>query len=175
MLNDIARIYDESNSEGGFSRFNAQVTRLQSLDQIAAGWVLQTMVRSQYAPENLESSEKMPLGGPSGVRAYPQGEAAGDRAALVSVELRRGFSWVSGWSNWMSLFYDAGRSQIHAKPFDGSDNVRSLRGYGLGMGADYSGKYFVSASVAKPVGDEPLDGVEAGRSVRGWIQVGANY
>ena len=42
----------------------------------------------QWSANSLDSSEKMPITGPFAVRAYPTGEASGDRAWLATAELR---------------------------------------------------------------------------------------
>ena len=42
----------------------------------------------QVASKNLDNSEKMGLGGPAGVRAYPTGEAYGDQGYILNLEAR---------------------------------------------------------------------------------------
>lgn len=174
MANDLARAFDVNNTEGGFARYNVQVTRLQTLEQVNPGLGLQLSIRSQYAAENLESSEKMPIGGPQGVRAFPQGEAVGDRAWLSSLELRQRMSWVSGVRSWVSAFYDAGGVRVNAKPTQADGNKRLLRGYGLGWGSEFGGRYFVNGSFAWPIGEGSLDPNESDK-FRAWLQVGATY
>lgn len=175
MDNDFARLNDVAGTEGNYSRYNVSLSRLQNVAQWGRGLTLQTSIRSQYAADNLESSEKMPIGGPSAVRAYAADEAAGDRAWLVNVELRQRFSWVSGWNQWVSAFYDAGGAQLNAKPLTADGNKRFLRGYGVGFGMDYNSRYFLNVALAQPSGDRSLDSVEAGKNVRVWLQAGANY
>ena len=45
-------------------------------------------MRGQLAFDNLDSSEKMELGGAYGVRAYPEGEAFGDEGYIATAEAR---------------------------------------------------------------------------------------
>ena len=100
----------------------------------------------QLADKNLDTAEKFFLGGPGGVRAYPQGEATGDQGYRLSGELRLlvpGLS--SGRSNFfVNGFFDCGAVMINKNPWSGSsdNNYRSLSGAGLGVlwtrGDDYS-------------------------------------
>jgi hemolysin activation/secretion protein len=46
----------------------------------------------QYGSRGLDSSEQFSLGGPSGVRAYPVGEAGGPSGAILNLEVRRQLS-----------------------------------------------------------------------------------
>jgi len=84
----------------------------------------------QLASKNLDSSEKIFLGGASGVRAYPQGEAAGDEGYLVSGELH----WNLPTPQFQLVaFLDNGRVILNKNPWDASVNKRILTGAGLGL------------------------------------------
>lgn len=66
-------------------KINPSVVRLQRLtDRIS----LYGQVQGQWSDGNLDSSEKISLGGAYGVRAYPEGEAQGDQGYVANVELR---------------------------------------------------------------------------------------
>ncbi len=58
----------------------------QYLHFIPNGHRLQIRLSGQASNRNLDSSEKFLLGGVNGVRAYPEGEAAGDQALLARVD-----------------------------------------------------------------------------------------
>jgi hemolysin activation/secretion protein len=72
---------DYYQTRGSFHKVNLDVVRLQSLP---AGLSLMAHLSWQQADTNLDSSEKLSLGGASGVRAYPSGEATGDTGAWHS-------------------------------------------------------------------------------------------
>jgi hemolysin activation/secretion protein len=73
----------------------------------------------------------MGLGGLDAVRAYPQGEAAGDDAFLVNLEARRNLGRVGGGSVLAgALFFDYGNSRINHHDWSGSDRQRNLSGIG---------------------------------------------
>ncbi|MFC7205966.1 ShlB/FhaC/HecB family hemolysin secretion/activation protein [Comamonas endophytica] len=96
-------------SAGSYTKLALQLGRLQWL---GAGWQVQAALSGQVANGNLVSSERMTLGGPSQVRAYPINEADGDSGVLLKLELQRELG-----SGWRALaFYDAGRIRQHRRP-----------------------------------------------------------
>jgi len=64
-------------TNGHFDKWNLSALRLQSVSERLSVYV---SLSGQKAGKNLDSSEKFFLGGAYGVRAYPTGEAPGDRA-----------------------------------------------------------------------------------------------
>src|SRR5690606_1435347 len=72
-------------SHGHFDKLSANLMRVQQLNDIVS---LYGAVSGQWAPQNLDISEKMSLGGMYGVRAYPQGEAFADKGYLATIEAR---------------------------------------------------------------------------------------
>lgn len=116
---------DDYKSNGRFHKLNLDVVRLQSLP---AGFNLMAHLSWQQANKNLDSSEKLSLGGASGVRAYPSGEATGDEGGLAQLELRYDAGAYTPYA-----FMDAGRITVNAKPVVAGDNRRSLSGGGLGL------------------------------------------
>ncbi|MEG0886109.1 MAG: ShlB/FhaC/HecB family hemolysin secretion/activation protein, partial [Janthinobacterium sp.] len=97
---------DDYKSNGRFHKVNLDVVRLQSLP---AGFNLMAHLSWQQANKNLDSSEKLSLGGASGVRAYPSGEATGDEGGLVQLELRYDAGAYTPYA-----FMDAGRITVNA-------------------------------------------------------------
>ena len=128
----------------------------------------------QLADKNLDTAEKFYLGGPGGVRAYPQGEATGDQGYRLSGELRLlvpGLSSAKS-SFFVNGFFDCGAVRLNKNPWVGSGdaNYRSLSGAGLGVlwtrGDDYSLRldYAWKTSAEAAVSDHD----KAGRL---WLQV----
>lgn len=148
-------------SAGNFMRLNADAARTQWLDAATA---LYASLRLQAADTNLDSAEKMSLGGAQAVRAYPQGEASADDAWLATLELRRmiGSRWQA------SVFYDVARGRGNHDPIaaDG-DNSRRLAGGGLGLSAGV-GDFAVQFSLAWRHGDRPESDTD--RHPRAWMQ-----
>jgi hemolysin activation/secretion protein len=112
-------------SEGRFTRANLELAHLQA---VAPAVNLFGRLSAQWASKNLDSSEKMFLGGAYGVRAWPSGEAGGDEGWLAQVEAR----WRLG-SFEPFAFYDAGRVRTNESPWLAGSNHRSIAGRGIGI------------------------------------------
>ncbi|MCS0630355.1 ShlB/FhaC/HecB family hemolysin secretion/activation protein [Telluria mixta] len=112
-------------SAGGFNRFNLDLARIQSLNDRLDVYA---RVSAQWTGHNLDSSEKLGLGGVNGVRAYPNGEGYGDMGWVAQTEVRYAVGAVVPY-----LFYDAGRVTLNKSPWTTLDNHRSLGGGGIGV------------------------------------------
>ena len=121
---------------GHFGKYNLSLTRLQNVrDRLA----LYLSYSRQWAEKNLDASEKMSLGGPYGVRAYPLGEASGDDGWMWTSELRWNLPTGEGDKNiWQLIaFADGGHvDSYHNGAPAGQPNGRSL--YGAGIGVNWS-------------------------------------
>ena len=154
---------DDYKSNGRFHKVNLDVVRLQSLP---AGFNLMAHLSWQQANKNLDSSEKLSLGGASGVRAYPSGEATGDEGGLAQLELRYDAGAYTPYA-----FMDAGRIMVNAKPVVAGDNRRSLSGGGLGL--RYQRQAW-SADVAlawRSIGGRSLSETNSDPKPRVWLNV----
>ena len=160
--------------QGGYSKFNASYYRSQAL---SSNWSWQINLRGQRNfGRNLESSERIVLGGVDGVRAYPSGEAVGDSAWLATLELRYLVAQVPGLS--LSVFADAGGVRRFSKDvalLSGAvPNSYQLSGLGLGLRYDTE-SVNLALVVAKPVGDnrgvDALGNNSEGRrdAARAWL------
>ena len=110
---------------GVFNKWTLDVARLQRLP---LGFGLYNRFSGQWSDRNLESSERLALGGADGVRAYPVGEGMGDTGWLVQSELRYGKGWLKPY-----VFFDVARSRSNRFAWDAaSDATRSISGYGFG-------------------------------------------
>lgn len=146
---------------GRYGKWNLWLSRQQRL---ADDWSLGGSLRAQWASKNLDSSEKMSLGGPQGVRAYPSGEVGSDDAWQASLDLR--YRLIGNWQ--ASVFYDTGEGRANHRPLaiDGN-NRRRLAGHGLGLSyaeADLQ----LQATLAWRDGAAPTSGQD--RRPRVWIQ-----
>ncbi len=120
---------------------------LGRLQRLGNDTQLQVTFNGQLASKNLDSSEKFSLGGPSGVRSYPQGEASGDEGVKGTVEVRHNYS-----PNWqVTAFYDFGKVTFNNNPFGPTAataaNSKSLGGVGFGINARFD-KIQVKAALA---------------------------
>ena len=122
---------------GSFGRVQWSVGRQQ--DWFAAS-VLSLTCSGQRASKNLDSLERFALGGPTGVRAYPVGDAAGDDGVLVRAEWQRPLV-LGGLGMDVSMFYDWGQVQVYDNPslISGAASANTLVRAGPGVGASSSG------------------------------------
>ena len=131
--------------EGTYVKLEAELSAVQRLGH-ASDFLVK--VAGQKASRNLDSSEEFYLGGPNGVRAYAQGEGAGDEGLLSTAELR----WhapVQGLT--FSTFYDVGTARLSRHSFT-NDNRVTLRGWGLGAAYNKSGDWFARLDYARRIG-----------------------
>ena len=155
----------------------------EALLPISDGSAVSFRLSGQMATRNLDSSEKFLLGGYNGVRAYPEGEAAGDEALLARLEWIRPLnaSFVSGKAA-LRAFVDGGTVWIVDDTRDGAadpgiTNHYSLGGAGLGLDWSLPRGLSISAFVATKIGNNPgrsaagndADGKSS--STRGWFSM----
>lgn len=137
------------NTAGNFKKLNVSISRLQA---ITSGTTLLLQASGQATHKNLDSSEKIYLGGAASVRAYPSSEVGGVAGRTFTVELRQQL-W-----NALSLtgFYDWGRIQVNHTPFGASTvNDLGLQGRGFSLAWQPSANIDLKASVARRNGSNP--------------------
>ncbi|HSD18240.1 MAG TPA: ShlB/FhaC/HecB family hemolysin secretion/activation protein [Thermomonas sp.] len=129
-------------TEGSFGKLTMQFARLQyvlpKLSLYVGGGL-------QRASKNLDTYEKLSLGGPKAVRAYATGEALVDDGWLATMELRYAVNPEAS----LFAFYDAADGDFFHDPRP-ADPVtgRSLRGYGVGFNWSKPGLVTMNLSVA---------------------------
>jgi len=150
---------------GSFVRATYSLARLQRLTRLIS---LFGSVRGQVSDNNLDSSQKLILGGPTGVRAYPVGEASGDEGHIMTFEARFDVPSITSWAKVQLIgFMDTGCIRLHKFPWDGSitnatnSNNYWLSGAGVGIVVGKAGLYSLRTSYAHKIGDND------GRSVNG--------
>lgn len=166
------RVIDETtaHSAGTFNKVQASVARLQS---VAGPFSLYLAARGQYAFDNLDSSEKMELGGAYGVRAYPEGEAFGDSGYVATIEARFMLGGQPGrLPGRFELigFVDTGEVSYAHDPWFAGSNHAHRTGYGAGVNWSGPQGLLIRASYARKWGTGPASSAPdtAGRF---WFQV----
>ena len=153
---------------GRFAKLNVEAQRVQFWP---GGVSLYTTLQGQIASRNLASAEKMSLGGPSGVRGYPVGEAVGDSGAILGLELRYPLpaAVAGGAPVSIAAFYDVGTVNFNQQGTLAGANHVTLDSAGLGLLAGRAGNFLLNASLAWRVGSPLPSGGEADRSPRLWL------
>lgn len=168
-------------SAGRFLRTNYQLSRQQRL---VGPFSLLASLSGQFASSNLESGEKISLGGPGRVRAYAAGEASGDEGHVATLEAQ----WDLPAANaGVSAFFDYGHITLNRDLYPGAlaagnaGNNYALKGAGLALSWRPLAGTTAQVTVARKVGSNP--GLAAnGRDVdgsssrtRAWFQVMTSF
>jgi len=160
-------------TNGHFSKLNLEFRRLQ---RISDQFNLLFAYTAQGANKNLAAAEKMALGGPTGVRAYPVGEAPGDVGQLGTLELRYIVPklQVFGGDLTLSTFVDHGQVLTLKSPPSADPtqfkNKRSISGAGVGISLGREGNFLLRVDIATPLDDETPTSDSAKRDPRVWAQ-----
>ena len=157
-------------TQGSYQKFAFEADRLQTLSGPLS---LYLQARGQLASKNLDSSEKMELGGAYGVRAYPEGEAYGDEGYLLSAEARlllAGLSEPLGGQVHAIAFVDYGHMTIDKNPWVARDNHRTLSAAGVGLTWANRQGFAAQVSYAFKLGNERALSAPD-RSGRVWVHV----
>lgn len=164
-------VFDDVNTaaqaQGAFSKFNLNLSRLQGLTPTNALYV---NVAAQWSDVNLDSAEKMTIGGPYSVRAYDIGALSGDTGYSGTVELRHDLG-TNALGYWQAIvFVDSAYVKVDRHPTSSAENSGSLSGTGVGLNWRGPEQWQASLSVAHRLGSEPS--LVADQSpVRGWVTV----
>ena len=157
-------------SQGGFNKLQYAFSRLQT---VSGPLSIYGAVRGQLATDNLDSSEKMELGGAYGVRAYPEGEAYGDEGFVATVETRLMLDqWTQSVPGQFQLiaFVDGGEVDFAHDPwFPGSNHARRSGG---GIGINWFGPddLIIRASYARRFNDQ-VSTSGPDETGRAWFQI----
>jgi len=144
-----------AHSAGRFTHLAYTIGRFQRL---AGNFGLLLNASGQFASRNLESGEKMSLGGPGRVRAYPAGEASGDEGHVVTSELHYEMTELR---TDLAAFMDIGHVRLNkglypaALAANGPGNSYTLKGAGLGATWRAANGASLQLQVARKVGANP--------------------
>lgn len=139
-------------TNGQYAKLRYGLSRQQNLP---ANFSVYANFRGQIASKNLDSSERFYLGGPYGVRAYPNNEGGGTQGNLLSVELRYNLMPELQFA----AFYDVGEVRINKfndHVAAANPNTGTLQGAGLSV--SWNGPYNVilNATWAMRIGGNPF-------------------
>ncbi|WP_048442054.1 ShlB/FhaC/HecB family hemolysin secretion/activation protein [Caenimonas sp. SL110] len=157
-------------SDGSFGKLAFNASRVQRMG--VGPFSVYAGVSGQVASKNLDSSEKMVLGGMNAVRAYPEGEAYADEGVLLNLELRYDLAKPATLPGYMQLvaFVDAGSVTINHSPWVAGTNHRTLSGAGFGVNWGDPGNFQVRAYYAHKLGNQIATSAPD-RSGRFWVQM----
>jgi hemolysin activation/secretion protein len=161
----------DKSTDSRYTKLNLSLSRLQSVSESLS---LYAAASAQTTNKNLDSSEKMYLGGATGVRAYPASEAGGSEGNTLTLELRQRLD------NNITLtgFYDYGwvkanRDNSVASPVN--PNGYNLQGYGVSVAWQATQVIDFKATLAQRAGNNPAaqangtDGDGTKKITRVWL------
>ena len=161
-------------TEGVFNKLRLNGTWQQAVTTQTSAYVSYT---AQVADKNLDSSEKMQLGGMNGVRAYPTGEGSGAEGQMLQLEVRQ---QLENGIN-MAAFYDWGQVWLQQDPnYPGgpTHNINTYKGFGASVGYTFENGASIKGTWARKLGDNPNPNPINGNDMDGtrdrnryWLQV----
>ncbi|MDX8386054.1 MAG: ShlB/FhaC/HecB family hemolysin secretion/activation protein [Gallionella sp.] len=168
-MDDASRTIDlaTAKSNGRFTKLRYNIKRIQQLPMANS---LSVKLSGQRAGKNLDSAEKLYLGGANSIRAYPQAEESGDEGHLVNLELRHRFSSMLQ----AMVFYDAGSVKIKRNNYAAGNNTRYLAGAGVGLDAMLYGLHVKTSVAWRTSSSDPVS-EPSSRIPRLWLLVGKQF
>jgi hemolysin activation/secretion protein len=158
-------------TQGNFSKWNASLARLQAL---GAQDTVYLAFSGQWSNTNLDSSQKMSVGGPYTVRAYDMGAVSGDSGYFVSAEYRHDLGQAGG-GHWLALaFIDSANVTVNHNTWATGENSAALSGAGVGLNWSGPDQWSAKTYVATPVGPTPAL-VGSTNATRAWVEVSRRF
>ncbi|MCG8525905.1 MAG: hypothetical protein MI748_05975 [Opitutales bacterium] len=188
IKNPIAELLDQSptgaHKQGNFKKLTFSAKRIQ---RMTPEILLVARISGQWADRNLDSSEKIHLGGLNGVRAYSASEGAGSSGVKLSTEAQylfaRGHRWLGDVR--ASVFYDWGRVRQYEDRYQiplQTPNSYSLSGWGVALNFGKANAFQTYLAYSQRIGDnpgaDPLTGYDADgtkKTNRFWFSVRISF
>ena len=149
------KIYERTN--GYNNKLSATINYNQFITENLLGIIKFT---GQLSDQNLDSSQKIYLGGAESIRAYPSSEGSGSNGYVINADLKA--SVIEGIK--LKVFYDYGTVQQYVENVNTNTrasisgttpNIYSLQGYGVGLESNFYGAEF-NLLAAKRINNNPL-------------------
>jgi hemolysin activation/secretion protein len=126
---------------GGFAKLNLT---LQHARVLAQGWSASALLVAQVGNNNLDSSEKLSLGGPGSLPGYASGEGNADSGYQIKASLRRQFGDALA----LSAFADVADLQLNVSAPASVRNSKHLSDFGLALDWQYARRFTLSSQLA---------------------------
>jgi len=152
------------NTAGNYGKTVLNLNRIQAINNRTN---LYLTFNGQLANKNLDGSEKLTVGGPSGVRAYPSGEACSDEGYVFTGEFRWNLPTPSFQ---LAAFYDSGKAILSKDPSGTDANEHILSGAGLGLIWTKANNYSIRLDCAWKVSTSYAATADTDSNSRLWLQ-----
>lgn len=156
-------------SDGSYIKWNANLMRQQSIGKANA---LLFGASAQWANSNLDSSQKIAIGGPFSVRSLAIGSSAGDSAFIFNAEYRHALGLLGQGQLTAMTFFDSASVMINARPWISGKNLSHFYGAGLGLMWTHPKQWTLRSFVATPLWSEPGSNPAP---VQGWLSLSKGF
>ena len=175
--NTLAKNLDSTgaNTAGNFIKYNLFASHLQP---ITTDFNLRLMGEYQGTSKNLDSSEKLSVGGANRWREFADIPTSADRGLIVGAEVRRAMLPIAALANAPTflqtmemspyVFYDYSRGNINHNALTSDNHVRSSH-YGIGVDAILAKKWILDLTASHQ--NSRIDGLASEAETRAWVQV----
>lgn len=162
-LGELGQLVTRAGADAHFGKINYGLNYVVPFDWFENDktWKAQWSLNGQAANANLDTAEKFQLGGPTGVRAYPVGEAFGDAGAVASLEVHKALGQTSLGQAGLFGFIDTGTVSLSHSGWSAATasntrpNSYSLSGWGLGVTLAHQDGFSLKAMYAAKLGQNP--------------------
>jgi len=127
-------------------------------------WFVIGRVQGTYSPDPLVDVERFRIGGQGSVRAYPSAELAGDKGAVISLDVGLTYIVAGNVALTPKVFADYGKV-FRIEPI-GQPDEESLAGYGAGLSVLFAQNHTVDVEVVTPTSDKTSSD---DRNTRFWL------
>lgn len=175
--NSLAKSLDATGAEtaGDFVKYNLFGSRIQPLSQN-----FNLLLRGEYqgVSKNLDTAEKLAIGGINRWREFGELPTSSDRGLIVGAEIRKSPLPLTGLAKFLPIFngaelspyafYDEGRGIINHHALSDNNKVRSSH-VGLGIDVLLAKKWALDVVLSHQ--NSRIEGVDAERETRLWGQI----
>lgn len=172
--NSIAQNLDDTGAQtaGEFIKYNLFVSRIQPVSQRIN---LTMHAEYQGTNKNLDSAEKLSIGGINRWRNFAELPTSADRGLIAGVELRATMAQENPLASFLHastlspyVFYDAGRGIINHSALSKDNHVKSTHA-GMGVDAVFAQRWYLGLALSHQ--KRELDGSEPEHETRAWGQI----
>ena len=157
--------------QGNFNKLGFYFNRLQTLNRSNR---LALTLQGQHALRNLDSSQKMSLGGPNLLRAFDVSALSGDSVSATTLEWQRDLPlpWPGQWQS--LLFWEQGRVRVNDRPVSNGANIATLEGAGIGMRWSGPDQWRSTLYLGSSIG--PVSSMVGGsRALQAWLEISKGF
>lgn len=124
-------------TQGYFSKLSARLTETLFLTNEL---LVKIQIQGQTSfNKNLNSSEKLSIGGENGVRAYTYSDLSADEAIIGSLEVNYIFPNINNFKHGAGVFIDTSKAFQNANPYENVvENIKYLKAFGIAYDAVYN-------------------------------------